>query len=92
MLIESVTDNKNRTVAELRHLIGKNNGSLGESGSVAWMFDRKGVVNVVKDGVVEDELIELILDAGADDLKTEGDFFEVVCQIENFEKARNNRP
>jgi YebC/PmpR family DNA-binding regulatory protein len=88
MLIESVTDNKNRTVAELRHLISKNNGSLGESGSVAWMFDRKGVVNVEKTGVTEDELMELILDAGADDLKTEGDFFEVVCAIENFEKTR----
>lgn len=90
MLIESVTDNKNRTVAELRHLIGKHNGSLGESGSVAWMFDRKGVVNVEKPGVVEDELMELILDAGADDLKTDGDYFEVVCGMENFEKVRRS--
>lgn len=88
MLIESVTDNKNRTVAELRHIISKNNGSLGESGSVGWMFDRKGVVNVEKPGVSEDELMELILDAGADDLKTEGDFFEVVSSMENFERVR----
>lgn len=88
MLIESVTDNKNRTVAELRHIISKNNGSLGESGSVGWMFDRKGIVNVEKPGVTEDDLMELILDAGADDLKTEGDFFEVVSSMENFEKVR----
>lgn len=90
MLIESVTDNKNRTVAELRHLISKNNGNLGESGSVSWMFDRKGVVNVDKSSAKEDELMELILDAGADDLKTEGDFFEVVCPIETFERTRKS--
>ena len=88
MVIESVTDNKNRTVAELRHLISKHNGNLGESGSVAWMFDRKGVITVEKAGVSEDDLMELILDAGADDLKTEGDYYEVVCSLESFEKTR----
>lgn len=88
MIIESVTDNKNRTVAELRHLISKKNGNLGESGSVAWMFDRKGVITVEKAGANEDDLMELILEAGADDLKTEGDYFEVVCPLESFEKTR----
>ncbi|MDQ3022674.1 MAG: YebC/PmpR family DNA-binding transcriptional regulator [Bacteroidota bacterium] len=88
MIIESVTDNKNRTVAELRHSISKNNGNLGESGSVAWMFERKGVINVEKENVKEDDLMELILDAGADDLKTEGDYFEVITSLENFEKVR----
>ncbi len=88
MVIESVTDNKNRTVAELRHLISKHNGNLGESGSVAWMFDRKGVITVEKAGASEDDLMELILDAGADDLKTEGDYYEVVCSLESFEKTR----
>lgn len=88
MIIESVTDNKNRTVAELRHTISKYNGNLGESGSVAWMFERKGVVNVEKENVSEDSLMETILDAGADDLKTEGDYFEVVTSLENFEKVR----
>ncbi|MDZ4713243.1 MAG: YebC/PmpR family DNA-binding transcriptional regulator [bacterium] len=90
MLIESVTDNKNRTVAELRHTISKNNGNLGESGSVAWMFERKGVINVEKENVKEDELMEVILDAGADDLKPEGDYFEVITTIENFEKVRKS--
>lgn len=88
MIIESVTDNKNRTVAELRHMISKNNGNLGESGSVAWMFERKGVILIEKQEVKEDDLMEVILDAGADDLKSEGDFFEVVSSIENFEKVR----
>lgn len=88
VIIESVTDNKNRTVAELRHLISKKNGNLAESGSVSWMFERKGVVNVEKANAVEDDLMEVILDAGADDLKTEGDYFEVIAPIENFEKAR----
>jgi YebC/PmpR family DNA-binding regulatory protein len=87
-MIECVTDNRNRTVAELRHLISKNNGNLGENGSVAWMFDRRGVINVEKGGVKEDDLMEVILDAGADDLKNEGDFFEVISPMENFEKVR----
>ncbi len=88
MIIESVTDNKNRTVAELRHTISKYNGNLGEAGSVAWMFERKGIINIEKKGVKEDDLMELILDAGAEDLKTEGDYFEVQTSIENFEKLR----
>lgn len=88
VIIESVTDNKNRTVAELRHLISKKNGNLAESGSVSWMFERKGVVNVEKDNISEDDLMEVILDAGADDLKSEGDYFEVIAPIENFEKVR----
>jgi len=88
MMIESVTDNKNRTVAELRHAISKANGNLGESGSVAWMFERKGVVNVEKDNVKEDELMEVILDAGADDLKSDGDYFEVITALEKFEPVR----
>ncbi len=88
VIIESVTDNKNRTVAELRHLISKKNGNLAESGSVSWMFERKGVVNVEKENVKEDDLMEVILDAGADDLKSEGDYYEVIAPIENFEKVR----
>lgn len=88
VLIESVTDNRNRTVADLRHLISKYNGSLGESGSVAWMFERKGVILVQKENHTEDELMEVILDAGADDLKDESEFFEVVTAVENFEKVR----
>jgi len=88
MIIESVTDNKNRTVADLRHGISKAGGNLGESGSVAWMFERKGVVIVEKGDIKEDDLMEIILDAGAEDLKSEGEYFEVVTPIENFETVR----
>lgn len=88
VMIECVTDNRNRTVAELRHLISKHNGNLGESGTVAWMFERKGVVTLPKDNHSEDDVMEIILDAGADDLKTEDDFFEVISNIEKFEKVR----
>jgi len=88
VMIECVTDNRNRTVAELRHLISKYNGNLGESGSVAWMFERKGVILVEKGNHSEDEIMEVILDAGADDLKDEETVFEIVSSIENFEKVR----
>ncbi|MEO6694979.1 MAG: YebC/PmpR family DNA-binding transcriptional regulator [Ignavibacteria bacterium] len=88
MIIESVTDNKNRTVAELRHTMSKNNCNLGESGSVAWMFERKGVVNVEKNNINEDDLMEVVMDNGGDDLKSEGDYYEVISPIENFEKVR----
>lgn len=88
MIIESVTDNKNRTVAELRHSISKANGNLGESGSVAWMFERKGVINVEKENVKEVDLMDVILEAGADDLNSEGDYYEVTSSLENFEKVR----
>ncbi len=88
ILIESVTDNKNRTVAEVRHLLNKHGGSLGESGSVAWMFDRKGIITISKQDKTEDEVLEVVLDAGAEDLQTEEDFFEVTTAVEDFENVR----
>lgn len=87
IIIECVTDNRNRTVADLRHLLSKAGGNLGESGSVAWMFERKGVF-IVDKAKSEDELMEIILDAGADDLKEEDDAFEIICAMENFEQVR----
>jgi YebC/PmpR family DNA-binding regulatory protein len=80
-----MTDNRNRTVAELRHLFSKNGGNLGEAGSVAWMFDKKGYIVVDKDAKPEDELFELVIDAGADDLQDEGDVFEIYTAPENFD-------
>lgn len=88
VLVEVATDNKNRTVAEVRHLFSKNGGSLGESGSVAWMFDRKGIITLPAQGKTEDDIMNIILDAGADDLQTEEDFFEVSSSIESFESVR----
>jgi YebC/PmpR family DNA-binding regulatory protein len=85
VMVETMTDNRNRTVAELRHLFSKNGGNLGESGSVAWMFDKKGYIVVDKDAKPEEELFEIALEAGADDLQDEGDVFEIYTAPESFE-------
>lgn len=88
VLVEVATDNKNRTVAEVRHHFSKNGGSLGESGSVAWMFDRKGIVTLPRQGKTEEDIMEIIIEAGADDLQTEEDFFEISTTIDSFEAVR----
>jgi YebC/PmpR family DNA-binding regulatory protein len=85
MLIETMTNNRNRTVAELRHLFAKHGGSLGEAGSVAWMFDKKGLIVIDKSAKSEDELLELVIEAGADDMKVEEDVYEIYTSPENFE-------
>ena len=87
-LVDVATDNKNRTVAEVRHIFSKHGGGMGESGSVAWMFNKKGVITLPNQGKTEDEIMEIIIDAGADDMQTEEDFFEVQISLENFEKVR----
>jgi YebC/PmpR family DNA-binding regulatory protein len=88
MLVEVATDNKNRIVAEIRHIFGKYGGSMGETGSVAWMFDRKGVITLPKQGWSEDDIMELILDAGAEDLQTEDEFFQIQTPLDGFEPVR----
>lgn len=84
VLVETMTDNRNRTVAELRHIFSKNGGNLGEAGSVGWMFDKKGYIVVDKAARNEDELFEIAIEAGADDLQDEGDIFEIYTAPENF--------
>ena len=88
ILIETMTDNRNRTVAELRHLLSKNNGNLGESGSVSYLFDRKGYIVVDKEQKSEDELFELAIEAGADDLKDDGANFEIFTEQDSFEDVK----
>ena len=88
VVVEVATDNKNRTVAEVRHLFSKNGAGMGETGSVAWMFDRKGIITLPAEGKKEDDVMEIVLDAGADDLTTEEDYFEVATTIESFETVR----
>ncbi|MBN2339245.1 MAG: YebC/PmpR family DNA-binding transcriptional regulator [Acidobacteria bacterium] len=83
-----LTDNKNRTVAELRHLLSKHGGNLGESGCVGWMFDRKGYIVVEKAAAEEDKLLEIALGAGAEDLKEDGDSFEIITAPEEMEGVR----
>lgn len=80
ILVEAMTDNRNRTAADIRHLFSRHGGNLGESGSVGWMFDVAGVVNVPKAGLSEDVLMERVLEAGADDLQSEDDMYVVLCQ------------
>lgn len=88
VMVEVATDNKNRTVAEVRHLFSKGGGSLGENGSVAWMFDRKGIILLPQKDHTEDEIMEIILEDGAEDLHVEDDYFEVQTPLEAFEPVR----
>ncbi len=88
VFIEALTDNKNRTVAEIRHLLSKHSGNLGETGSVNWMFERKGFIAVSRSAVEEDRLLEIALEAGAEDLKSSPDLFEVYTSFEDLEKVR----
>ncbi|MDX9759917.1 MAG: YebC/PmpR family DNA-binding transcriptional regulator [Bacteroidota bacterium] len=83
-LVETITDNKNRTVAELRHLFSKNGGSLAESGSVAWKFSRKGVIAIPKK-YGEDDLMMIALEAGAEDMTIEEESFEIVTDPASFD-------
>ena len=85
VMVDAMTDNRNRTVAEIRHLFGKNGGNLGESGSVRFMFEKRGYIVVDKSAQPEDELLELALEAGADDLRDDGDNFEILTAPENFD-------
>jgi YebC/PmpR family DNA-binding regulatory protein len=84
ILIESMTDNKNRTVGEVRAILGKNGGNMGESGCVAYMFEKKGLMVVPGDAMDEDALMELVLDAGADDLQSADGKYEIITAKENF--------
>jgi len=88
LMIDTLTDNKNRTAAEVRHVLNKHNGNLGENGCVAWIFDTKGVIWVGKDAADEEKLFDLALEAGAEDVRDEGDGFEIVSPVSDFESVR----
>jgi YebC/PmpR family DNA-binding regulatory protein len=85
ILVETLTDNKNRTVGELRHLLSKHGGNLAEANSVAWMFDKKSLVLVTKEAAEEDKLMAAVLEAGADDMTDEGEVWEVTAPPEDHE-------
>ena len=88
ILIDSVTDNKNRAVSEIRHALTKHGGNMGESGCVSWMFNKKGYLVIEKGTVEEDALMELALEAGAEDVRDDGDNFEVITEPESFEAVK----
>ena len=89
LMIETLTDNKNRTVGEIRHLLGKHAGNLAAENSVAWMFSRKGQIFVEKGNIDEDKLLAAALDAGADDMNDDESGWEIVCAPESFEAVRD---
>lgn len=86
--METATDNRNRTVAEIRHLMSKGGGSMGENGCVSWKFERKGVIQFSKEKYTEDQLMEAALEAGADDLRDEGDVWEIQTAMADFNAVR----
>ncbi len=88
VLIESLTDNKNRAVADIRHIFNKCGGNLGENGCVAWMFQTKGYIVVAKSSVNEDQLMETAIEAGAEDVREEGDAFEITTAPADFEAVK----
>ncbi|MCB0337752.1 MAG: YebC/PmpR family DNA-binding transcriptional regulator, partial [Bdellovibrionales bacterium] len=87
--IKCLTDNKNRTVAEVRHCLSRNGGSLAGSNAVAYLFQDKGIFTLSKSEVSEEELFEVVLEAGAEDVKDEGDYWEVHCPIGDFGAVRD---
>ena len=88
VIVETATDNRNRTVAEIRHLMSKGGGSMGENGCVSWKFERKGVIQFSKVKYTEDQLMEAALEAGADDLRDEGDVWEIQTAMADFNAVR----
>jgi YebC/PmpR family DNA-binding regulatory protein len=87
VMVEAVTDNKNRTVGEIRHIFTRHNGKMGEIGGVATTFQKRGLITVLKEGVDEEKLMEKVLDIGADDVQDQGEIFEVQCAANDVEKV-----
>jgi len=85
IIIDVLTDNKNRAVSEVRHAFSKNGGNLGAEGAVSWMFSKKGVISIDKDAADEDKLMEIVLESGAEDLNDEGSHWEILCDPKDFE-------
>ncbi|MBN2250959.1 MAG: YebC/PmpR family DNA-binding transcriptional regulator, partial [Candidatus Altiarchaeota archaeon] len=89
VLVEVMTDNKNRTVSEIRHIFSKHGGNLGENGCVAWIFEKKGSIIFGKDAVDEDRLMEVALEAGAEDVVEQESEYEVITDPGSFEEVRS---
>jgi YebC/PmpR family DNA-binding regulatory protein len=88
IIAQVLTDNKNRTVSEIRRMFSKHGGNMGETGCVGWMFDKKGILTVDKSQIEEDRLMDIALDAGAEDVRDVGEVFEVIAPPEDFEKVK----
>jgi len=88
VMVQALTDNRNRTVSEIRKLFELRGGNLGTAGCVAWMFERKGLLLIEAEEVDEDELLTVVLEAGADDLRASGDIYEITCAVGEFAGVR----
>jgi YebC/PmpR family DNA-binding regulatory protein len=88
ILIEALTDNKNRTTAELRNIMSKKGGNMAGAGSVSWMFTKKGYILIEKNQAKEEELMSIVLDAGAEDFKSEEKNYEIITSVQDFEKVK----
>ena len=88
MLIRGLTDNKNRTTAEVRNLLSKKNGNLAGPGATSFLFSKKGFISVEKDKIGEEELMSIVLDAGAEDIGSEGKYHEITCEINDLDNIR----
>ena len=84
VIVDTMTDNKNRTVPDIRHIMSKNGGNLGESGCVNWMFEKKGTITIAKEGLDEDAVLDKSLELGADDFQSENDVIEITTTPEAF--------
>jgi YebC/PmpR family DNA-binding regulatory protein len=89
LIVEVLTDNRNRTVADIRYILSRNSGRLGETGSVSYIFEKRGVISIDKNGVDEDTLMGAALDAGALDVSDEGSTFDVITEPSDFETVRD---
>lgn len=89
VLVEALTDNKNRTTAEVRNIFVKHGGNLAGAGSTAWIFHKKGDILIDKEKITEDKLMEVALGAGAEDLKTDGAVYEVITAVKDFDTVKN---
>jgi len=90
VMIDTLTDNRNRTTAEIRNILTKSGGNLGENGCVSWIFEKKGVMTISTDKADENTVMEIALEAGAEDVRRDGDFWEVTTQPEDFEVVRDS--
>lgn len=89
ILIEALTDNKNRTTSEIRHILSQHGGNLGENGCVSWMFKDKGIIYIDKEKVDEEKLLMIALDAGAEDVITEDDAYQIITSPKEFERVKS---
>ena len=90
MMIDCITDNRNRTVADIKHILERHGGRLGEPGCVSWMFQKKGLITVPKDTINEDSLIEIVIDSGAEDVKEGESEYEIIMEPSDFDSVRKS--